>query len=374
MKIALLSGADKNAGDFLIVKRAHELIQYQIPEAEIKHFRRNDSLEPFIDEINECDYLVFAGGPGYVEDMYPGRFPLVDNLDRVKPKMFALGMGCYGRNAKLSRIKFNESTKNLLNRLELDGFGLGCRDLLTYRTLQISGVNSVLMTGCPAWYDLDYIEKCDVINPAPVSRIRKIAVSDPASEDNFGVAKKLISQLKCRFPKAEVELVFHRGWNEDEYTHDKAALFQRELKNWCGQNGVFTRSIAYSSEGFSVYDECDFHIGFRVHAHIYSLSHRRPSFLLEEDGRGFGVNESLDQKHFSLHRSYMSHILLVLLRRALKFHGSIRSRWEDRIVAAIIEQAVSEINNDYKDLLGAFKKMQETYKCMSKQLNQLRDR
>lgn len=371
MKIALLSGADKNAGDFLIVKRAYDLIQNQIPEAEIKVFRRNDPLDPFLDEINKCDFLVFAGGPGYVKNMYPGRFPLVDDLNRIKPKMLVLGMGCYGRNSKPSRINFNQSTKVLLDRLERDGLGLGCRDLLTYKTLQLSGCNSVLMTGCPAWYDLDYLEKCDVVNPVPLSQIRKISVSDPASEDNFRTAKSLILQLKDHFPKAEIELVFHRGWSEDGFTKDSVAFFQKELRNWCNKNGVATYNIAYSSEGFSVYDECDLHIGFRVHAHIYSLSHRRPSFLLEEDGRGFGVNESLNLKHFSLHKSYITHILLVIWRKIFKSHLNIYNHWQDKIVSAAITHAEIEIDSGFKELLGAYRKMQETYKNMSKQINQL---
>lgn len=35
------------------------------------------------------------------------------------------------------------------------------------------------------------------------------------------------------------------------------------------------------------------HIGFRVHAHIYNLSRRNCSVLIEEDGRGAGVNQAL---------------------------------------------------------------------------------
>lgn len=371
MKIALLSGADKNAGDFLIVKRAYDLIQNQIPQAEITVFRRNDPLDPFLDEINKCDFLVFAGGPGYVKNMYPGRFPLVDDLNRIKPKMLVLGMGCYSRSSKPSRINFNQTTKVLLDRLERDGLSLGCRDLLTYKTLQLSGCNSILMTGCPAWYDLDFLEKCDVVNPVPLSRIRKISVSDPASEDNFRIAKSLILQLKNRFPKAEIELVFHRGWTEDKYTQNDAALFQKELRNWCDKNKVATRNIAYSYEGFSVYDECDLHIGFRVHAHIYSLSHRRPSFLLEEDGRGFGLNETLNLKHFSLSRSYVSYAMLVMWRKIFKSHLNICTRWQDEIAASAIAHAESEIESGFKELLGAYKKMRETYKNISKQLNQL---
>ena len=51
--------------------------------------------------------------------------------------------------------------------------------------------------------------------------------------------------------------------------------------------------ISHSADGFSIYDDCDLHIGFRVHAHIYCLSMRKRSVLIEEDGRGAGVNQIL---------------------------------------------------------------------------------
>ena len=59
------------------------------------------------------------------------------------------------------------------------------------------------------------------------------------------------------------------------------------------KNRVEWIDISGGHEGFSVYDDCDLHIGFRVHAHIYNLSKRNRTILLEEDGRGAGVNEAL---------------------------------------------------------------------------------
>ena len=51
--------------------------------------------------------------------------------------------------------------------------------------------------------------------------------------------------------------------------------------------------INNSADGFSIYDDCDLHIGFRVHAHIYNLSRRNYSILVSEDIRGAGVNQTL---------------------------------------------------------------------------------
>lgn len=51
--------------------------------------------------------------------------------------------------------------------------------------------------------------------------------------------------------------------------------------------------ISGSADGFLIYDNCDLHVGFRVHAHIYNLSKRNKTLLLNEDFRGFAVNETL---------------------------------------------------------------------------------
>ena len=55
MDIALLSGADKNAGDFLITKRAKSLLRFVHPEANVAQYKRNESLDAFVDEINKYD-------------------------------------------------------------------------------------------------------------------------------------------------------------------------------------------------------------------------------------------------------------------------------------------------------------------------------
>lgn len=371
MQISLLSGADKNAGDFLIVKRAHALLAHYVPNAEIRHYKRNYSLESYINEINQSDILVFAGGPGYVEDMYPGRFPLVDNLERIKPKMLSLGMGCYSRTSNVSPLNFNDSTKELIERLERDGYSLGCRDSLTAKILKASGVHSVVMTGCPAWYDLNYIECLDMVRPVSECDVRKIAVSDPAAVENYDIAKKLVLFLKKIFPQAQIEFIFHRGRSEKTYLNDAFALSQNNLSSWCEQNDVMTRNIEYSANGFQIYDECDFHIGFRVHAHIYSLSHRRPTFLIEEDGRGFGVNETLGLVHFSAIRSFVPHAFWVLNKRLFCLKPIAGNNWRQELVERTVSYALNEMRRGYPDLHRAFKRMKETYATMVSQLEKI---
>ena len=60
------------------------------------------------------------------------------------------------------------------------------------------------------------------------------------------------------------------------------------------REGYEVVDTSYDLERIRFYDECDLHVGYRVHSHLYFLSQRRPSFLLHEDGRGRGMSSALN--------------------------------------------------------------------------------
>lgn len=51
--------------------------------------------------------------------------------------------------------------------------------------------------------------------------------------------------------------------------------------------------LSFSYENYRIYNNVEFHVGFRVHAHLYFLSRRYPSLLIHEDGRGRSISETL---------------------------------------------------------------------------------
>lgn len=303
LKIGVLSGAAKNAGDFLIVRRARQLLRCLVPGCELVEFSRNRDLTPCLDEVNGCDCVVFAGGPGYVPDMYPGRFPLVEDLDAIKPPMLALGMGSWSPTGRANGVRFTDRSRRLLDRMSADGFGLGCRDRLTERVLRVNGYDDAVFTGCVAWYDLERVAMLGLAARPKIGEIRCIAISDPATSRNLDAPKHLIRELKRHFEGCEIKLVFHRGWTADGESSVALAQKQLKLAEWARSEGVEPIDISYSADGFSVYDDCDIHVGYRVHAHLYNVSRRKPSYLIEEDGRGFGAVEALgSEEHVWLAR------------------------------------------------------------------------
>lgn len=370
LRIALLSGADKNAGDFLIVDRAEKLIKARYPESEIKRFDRNRPLDDSLDEINDYDFVVFGGGPGYLPEMYPRMFPLVGDLASIKPPMMALGMGSYAPSQKVENVRFSERSRMLLDRLDEDGCGLGCRDKLTERLLRANGYTSGIFTGCPAWYDLERVDQPTLQRSPARQDISRVAISDPARLSNIPLARKLIRDIREEYRPKELVVVFHRGWMSDAFTDERSARAQDALRKWAVSEGCEVVDISYSSDGFSVYDTCDMHVGFRVHAHLYNLSRRKASFLFEEDGRGYGANEALGyQTHLSLSEPVK---IYKYANAAIRRMGSSLA-FGLREQEAVIERGVAfigeELDNGLPETNNACCVIRDTYPAMESHLD-----
>ena len=382
MKFAVLSGAYKNAGDFLIVDRSVKLIKYVYPDCEIKLYERRKSLEPYLDEINECDALIFAGGPAYYPGIYPKEIPLVDDLDRITTKFFAIGLGWFGRfgveglnDTIYNKYVFDESSRKLLKRIEQDSV-LACRDLLSVRALKNNGFNKALMTGCPAWYNLETIESTG-LRAGINSSFKKICISDPANIRNVDQAYKVAEYIKNKYPSAEIHFVFHRGIKADDMTNAHMAEQYQVLAERLKSLGIAIHDISYSKDGFSIYDDCDLHLGFRVHAHIYNLSMRNISILIEEDGRGAGVNEALGLCHIPALRSVEPKPELknklagrILRKLVNKFYTS---DMDNPYLIRNIDDYIHVLQcNDHIILRNAFRIQQEYFKVMTEHLKSIR--
>ncbi len=297
----ILSGAYVNAGDFLIVKRTKEILKHIYPDCHFQEIARNKSLTPYLEKINQSDALIIAGGPAYLPNVYPNTLPLVDDLSQIKTKIIPVGLGWYGEEINeqyiYTKYKFTTKTKDLLKRLESDAHSLSCRDYFSCRVLHANDFEHITFTGCPAWYDVQYLAKADA-KALKKTTIKKICVSDPAIAQNTKQLKLLIQYLRDKFHQAQIAVVFHRQEQDAGYRK-----MEQELASQYGDQ-VKCHNISYSAEGFSIYDECDLHVGFRVHAHIYNLSHRNLSLLIEEDGRGAGVNEALGLPRITAYHLY----------------------------------------------------------------------
>lgn len=373
MKFSVLSGAYLNAGDFLIVDRSIKLLKNVYPECEIKTYERRLSLEENLEEINKSDALIFAGGPAYMTNIYPQNIPLVDDLNKIKVKMFTMGLGWYGANVSNKYIyndyKFNETTVKLLERLSKDGKNLSCRDWYSTRVLKANGFENSLMTGCPAWYDLNYINSAEIRDGVNIP-FKKICISDPAKLQNAGNAIELVKYLMNKFKDAEIIFVFHRRDSKKVESSAKIESVYDKIKQELDKLKVKVVDISSSADAFSVYDNCDLHIGFRVHAHIYNLSHRNISILIEEDGRGAGVNQALGFNSIKAYKE-KGELNSNILTKANNFLGRGKPDINDYLLQNIDDQFNMLFNSNFIQYKAAFFNMQIYFEQMKQHIESL---
>ncbi|SFT66722.1 Polysaccharide pyruvyl transferase [Selenomonas sp. GACV-9] len=296
MKILFLSRPITNGGDFLFSERAKELLCANLPQAEVTVHHLLDEMDAAY--INTFDKVVIAGGP-----LYDNRFltresiPFFAFLAEIKPPIHFLSNGWYGSNINNIYIyiyNFYDSVIADLKYIEEHGGSFSCRDYITETVLRNNGLKNIHMVGCAAWYDMEKLENQKLRN-LDFSKVRKIAISDQGMTKNskwhevkFKQTKKLVEFVQTRFPKVEIVFTFNGGI-DTKYSGN----FNRRICEFLSEQNISFCDLSGSMNGFHVYDDIDLHIGYRVHSHIYCLSQRIPTVLIEEDARGGGVNQAL---------------------------------------------------------------------------------
>jgi hypothetical protein len=146
------------------------------------------------------------------------------------------------------------------------------------------------MTGDPAWYDLAYIGKSFV----PPRDIRTIVFSVPARGIYHRQSIELARGVRGLFPGAELLCTFHHGWEASSHVSPHVAATFSQLREAFDRCGFKTISLVGDLQRMeSMYGDAELHIGYRLHAHLFFLSQRKVSFLMEEEGRGRGASEAL---------------------------------------------------------------------------------
>jgi len=294
--IVILTGAKKNIGDFLIGYRAKQLLRKYVDE-DITEIDRFEKLDDELDVINSARCLILCGGPAYSSNIYKGIYPLVDDISKIKVPIVPFGLGWNGQPFKHpDRFEFMPESKKFVTEIHKIIQYSSCRDQITKIILQNHGIKNVIMTGCPVWYDLDSIGKKFKVHP----RIKKIVITTPANPRLILQVIKLLLLVRKKFPDVIIYFSFHRGILPDKHTGVRSSLVFITMSLIAKLIGTKVTDVAYDLEKIDFYQYCDFHIGYRVHAHLYFLSKRLPSILINEDGRGQGMVETMNLPVFNV--------------------------------------------------------------------------
>ena len=293
----VLTGAKQNWGDFLIGHRCKTLLRKYKPEEELISIDSWKCLGSKLDVINNSRGVIIMGGPGYRPNMYPGIYKLVECLDQIQVPIIPLGLGWKGACANwlcMRNYRFSEQSIALLRRISSQINYLSCRDFYTWQVLKNNGFDNALMTGCPSWYELDYIGQ-QYERP---SSIRRIVFTPPIYQNQGEYSVDILRMMLDLFPEADITVCFHQGFEYKRLSGNPDFFaFQRQLRDGYLELGVPCVDLAGNVENksfqYSFYHNKDLHIGYRVHAHIDFLSRRKTSFLIHEDARGSGVDDAL---------------------------------------------------------------------------------
>lgn len=282
-----LTGAYRNAGDHLIGERGRELLRTYV-DSDVVNIDRKGITEEHYEIFNDARAVILLGGPAYQAEIFPKIYPL--DFERIKTRVIPMGLGWKGALGKSPEdFAFTDIAKQRILDLHKRIKTSSVRDVLTLQMIRHQGVSNVTMTGCPAWYKLDSIDQEYVFQ----DEVRNIALSLPAKP--HPELPELLTEIARMFPRAKKTMVFHHGWKPNQADTGKR-MFKWHLKlaAFGALKGWRAVSVADGLEKFErVYSEADLHLGYRVHSHIFSLSRRSASILINEDSRGVGQVQTL---------------------------------------------------------------------------------
>jgi len=286
----VLSGARKNVGDFLILECGRALLAHHRPDRTLEVWDRATRLDDKLDSVNAARAVILLGGPAYAPNFWPHIYPLAADLDAIRVPVYPLALGWCGEPARApERFAFDEPSLRALRAIHGRIEASSCRDHTTQDLLRRHGIANTLVTGCTVWHDLASTGR-EVVAPEPIARV----VVTPGARRSLALQNAaLIRGVRRRFPDAEIACVFHRGLQHDAFTRRRDAWAAQWLRRVARRQGCTIVDAAFDVGKIRFYRECDLHVGYRVHAHLAFLSMRKPSFLLQEDGRGIGASASL---------------------------------------------------------------------------------
>lgn len=296
----ILTGSKNNAGDFLIKYRSKQLFKELRPDREIIDFNAWEEFDSKkLKTLNESKALILLGGPSLQKLMRPNIYKMTKNLDDIKVPIVTMGIGwksISGNWEDTYDYLLNNESIELLKRINNSGYLSSVRDYHTLNSIRFKGFENFLMTGCPAYYDTDYIEK-EFQTPT----IKKVAFSLGVSFIHSSSMEKLMKEniLECKkkFEDKEFEVVFHHSLDKDKFltTHGATSMHNQrhnEFAKWLEEQNINYVDISGSAENLiNYYSEVDLHIGYRVHAHIFMNSISKFSILISEDGRAKATKE-----------------------------------------------------------------------------------
>lgn len=290
-----------NVGDKLIESALQAIVQKEKGETAFEAIFREEALEPMLERINRARAVLMPAFAIRDLPMHPHCYRLTEDLDRIETPLIPVGANwnVYPGDAFSRRtIDYSPQTRAFLQRIAGGVSAFSCREFHACRVLERHGISNTVMTGDPAWFDLEHLGE-PMHRPRSVERL---VFSPPLSPHYVEQAHRLMRMLAERFPEATRYCSMHladRDTQPDAQAENSAAMSpavtekNRRIRAWAEELGFELRHPAGDLGQLDYYQSCDLHVGYECHAHARFLSLRRPSVLVAEDARGVGFGDTL---------------------------------------------------------------------------------
>ncbi len=374
-----LTGGKNNAGDFLIKYRAFKLFEKFRPDREIVDYNEWEPIDDKkLEVINNSNALILLGGPGIVKNLYPNIYKLRNDLNEIKVPILMMGLGWKDPNGDWKdtyNYPLSDSSLKLLKRIENSGYYSSVRGYHTLNVLQNYGFKNFLMTGCPAYYDVNYFGK--KLENLEIEKVAfSLGVSFLGNENMKKQMQDLILSLRDKFKDKQFEVAFHHSLDKIKiqkiYGSSHNLHIEEHLKfaKWLEDRDIQYVDISGSAENLiNYYNNVDIHIGYRVHAHIFMSSIRKFTILLSEDGRGKEVAKTIGGIVIDAYDKYKNDLVDKVLSRLILNY----SRFEDNkfLKNELMNSIEYEKNINFNRLNGSFLNIDNNFNLMKKFIEQL---
>ena len=270
----------RNIGDNLITHSFIKLIlNFDKNFRPIIHFRE----QSLISYSKKNKQIIYAPGFSIVNDTYPNNFKLFPSLDRLK---YFFPIGCSFQHQLPSMksfldYKYNQKSLKFLNYITQINGEIGCRDQLIVDLLKRNNIPA-FYSGDMAIYDKKFINK----EFKPPKEIKSLVISIGHHQIYYDQLLELLIFLKKKYTNAKLFISLH----------SRPSNLHLSLATTAIKLGFNILNLSGDISNLEMYENIDIHIGYRLHGHIYFLSQRKPSILLVEDARSYGLSRTSGTK------------------------------------------------------------------------------
>lgn len=320
----------RNVGDKLISASAVKLIRYRVKDYDPVMVFREEPLERFEETSLRT---ILAPGFSVNDATYPTLFRLYENIHNLPETFFPVGCSfqhLVPNKDTYDQYNYSEATLSFFRSVVERSGPMPCRDELIVKMLNRHSIPA-FYCGDLALYDDDVIGSKFVPPKAIGSVVFTVQHKPKYMQQSF----TMLDLIKKEFPAANLYVVHHSKINK----------YSKQVSDYAKSVGFIEKDLSGDVSNLDFYDEIDLHIGYRLHGHISFLRRRKPSCLLIEDSRSFGVANT--------------QCLIVGTFDALESDGVVVDK---NAPERLIKYVRGQVSNGFKDYFDVFLFIDKSYR------------